>query len=93
MTTFDKLKGAAATLADAAVKTTGDLAQKGKKQMALLALPILPNLWAIWHARRHEFPGEREKYWWTLGAVVVPLRGGLAYLLFGLRRGKSAAGA
>lgn len=38
MTTFDKLKGAAATLADAAVKTTGDLAQKGKKQMDLLAL-------------------------------------------------------
>ena len=38
MTTFDKLKGAAATLADAAVKTTGDLAQKGKKQMNLLAL-------------------------------------------------------
>ena len=38
MTTFDKLMGAAATLADAAVKTTGDLAQKGKKQMDLLAL-------------------------------------------------------
>ena len=38
MTTFEKLKGAAATLADAAVKTTGDLAQKGKKQMDLLAL-------------------------------------------------------
>lgn len=32
MTTFDKLKGAAATLADAAVKTTGDLAQKGKSR-------------------------------------------------------------
>ena len=46
MTTFDKLKGAAATLADAAVKTTGDLAQKGKKQMDLLALenPIRVNI-------------------------------------------------
>ena len=46
MTTFDKLKGAAATLADAAVKTTGDLAQKGKKQMDLLALenPIYINI-------------------------------------------------
>ena len=38
MTTFDKLGARAATLADAAVKTTGDLAQKGKKQMDLLAL-------------------------------------------------------
>ena len=46
MTTFDKLKGAAATLADAAVKTTGALAQKGKKQMDLLALenPIYINI-------------------------------------------------
>ena len=30
-------------------------------QLALLALPILPNLWTIWHAMRHDFPGEREK--------------------------------
>ena len=29
-------------------------------QLALLALPILPNLWTIWHAMRHDFPGERE---------------------------------
>ena len=62
-------------------------------QLALLALPILPNLWAIRHAMRHEFPGEREKYWWTLGAVFVPVLGGLAYLLFGLRRGEPAVGA
>ena len=62
-------------------------------QLALLALPILPNLWAIRHAMRHEVPGEREKYWWTLGAVFVPVLGGLAYLLFGLRRGKPAVGA
>ena len=62
-------------------------------QLALLALPILPNLWAIRHAMRHEFPGDREKYWWTLGAVFVPVLGGLAYLLFGLRRGKPAVGA
>ena len=38
MTTFDKLKGSAATLPHTAVKTTGDLAQKAKKQMDLLAL-------------------------------------------------------
>ena len=62
-------------------------------QLALLALPILPNLWTIWHAMRHDFPGEREKYWWTLGAVFVPVLGGVAYLLFGLRRSKQVIGA
>ena len=29
-------------------------------QLALLALPILPNLWTIWHAMRHDIAGERE---------------------------------
>lgn len=62
-------------------------------QLALLALPILPNLWTIWHAMRHDFPGEREKYWWTLGAVFVPFVGGVVYLLFGLRRSKPLSGA
>jgi len=55
-------------------------------QIALLLLPILPNLWTIWHAMRHDFPGEREKYWWTMGAVFLPLLGGLTYLVFGRRR-------
>lgn len=38
MTSWDKLKSAAVTLADATVKATGDLAQKGKRQVDLLAL-------------------------------------------------------
>ena len=38
MTGLDRLKDAAVALADAAVKTTGDLAQKGKKQVDMLAL-------------------------------------------------------
>lgn len=59
-------------------------------QAALLALPILPNLWCIWHAMRHDFPGEREKYLWTLGGVFLPFIGGVAYLLFGLRRSRPA---
>ena len=44
-------------------------------QAALLLLPILPNLWSIWHAMRHDFPGEREKYLWTLAAVFCPCSG------------------
>ncbi len=38
MTGFDKLKNAAAVWADAAVKTTGDLASKGKKQVDRITL-------------------------------------------------------
>lgn len=60
--------------------------------LALLILPILPNLWCIWHALRHEFPGEREKYAWMLGGVFLPLIGGLAYLVFGWRRSRPANG-
>ena len=60
MTTFDKLKGAAATLADAAVKTTGDLAQKGKKQMDLL--------YAL-HKNGEENTALVERYIETIAAV------------------------
>ena len=67
------------------------LADLNSTQLALLALPALFNLWAIWHAMRHDFPGEREKYWWMLGAVFLPLLGGLAYLCFGLRRSKKSS--
>lgn len=58
------------------------------EQAALLLLPILPNLWSIWHAMRHDFPGEREKYLWTMAAVFLPLIGGMLYLLVGWRRSR-----
>ena len=38
MISFDKLKESAATFADGAVKVTGDLVQKGKKQVDQLSL-------------------------------------------------------
>ena len=60
MTTFDKLKGAAATLADAAVKTTGDLAQKGKKQMDLLALEN-----KLSRAQRCTKTARKTRRWWS----------------------------
>lgn len=59
-------------------------------QIVLIVLPILPNLWCIWHAAQHDFPGEREKYFWMLGGVLLPVLGGLAYLLFGWRRSRPA---
>jgi hypothetical protein len=55
-------------------------------QIALLALPILPNLWCIWHAMRHDFPGEHERYLWMMLGTFLPVAGGLADIAFGLRR-------
>lgn len=52
----------------------------------LLALPILPNLWSIWHAYNHEFATPLEKVIWMVACVFIPVIGGLAYVLFGLRR-------
>ena len=52
----------------------------------VLALPILPNLWSIWHSYKHEFSTPMEKYGWMLAGVMLPVIGGLLYLLFGFRR-------
>lgn len=56
-----------------------------------LALPILPNLWCIWHAYKHEFSTPAEKYGWMLAGVFIPVAGGLLYLLFGWRRTRGLA--
>lgn len=54
--------------------------------IALLALPILPNLLAIWHIFRNDFPTPQEKMAWIGGAVFLPVLGGVAYFLFGRKR-------
>jgi hypothetical protein len=54
----------------------------------LAFVPIIPNLWAIWHCFRRDFPTPAEKMAWFGIAVFVPVLGGLAYLLFGRKRGK-----
>ena len=51
-----------------------------------LALPILPNLWSIWHSYKHDFDTPMEKYGWMLAGVMLPVIGGVLYLLFGFRR-------
>ena len=60
-------------------------------QLCLLALPILPNLWCIWHAAKRDFPRPTEKYLWILGGVFLPVIGGLFYLLLGFRRSRPTA--
>lgn len=54
----------------------------------LLMLPAALNLWAIWHAMKHDFPLEKERLLWILAGIFLPLLGGILYLLFGLRRSK-----
>ena len=55
-------------------------------QLALLVLPILPNMWSLNHAFHHDFPTEKEKMRWLLACVFLPCIGGLAYIFVGRRR-------
>ncbi len=52
----------------------------------ILALPILPNLYSIWHIRSHYFADEQQKSLWFLLAVFVPVIGGIVYLLIGRKK-------
>lgn len=54
--------------------------------LLLLVVPILPNLWAIWHIFRYDFNTPQEKMAWLAVAVFLPVLGGIVYLLWGRRR-------
>lgn len=56
--------------------------------LALLTLPIIPNLWAIYHAFYRVFPSNAERMIWICLAIFVPVLGGLLYLFIGRRRGR-----
>jgi len=53
----------------------------------LLLVPIVPNLYAIWHAFHCDFKTTYEKPIWLLLAVFLPFVGGLIYIFCGRRRG------
>ncbi len=55
-------------------------------QWLILILPILPNLWSIWHVRNHYFATEEQKSIWFLVAVFIPVIGGFAYIAVGRKR-------
>ena len=57
-------------------------------QLLLLGIPAIPNLFGIWHAWNRVFPTQQERLIWLGVCVFVPVIGGLAYLLFGMRRAK-----
>lgn len=54
--------------------------------LLLLVVPILPNLWAIWHIFRCDFNTSQEKMAWLAVAVFLPVLGGIIYLFWGRRR-------
>ena len=51
-----------------------------------LSLPIIPNLWCIWHASRHDFPNPNERVLWVRAGTFAPIIGGILYLTVGMRR-------
>ncbi len=55
-------------------------------QLVLLFLPVLLNLWGIWHAFSHSFATPVERLIWIAVCIFIPFLGGLAYILFGYRR-------
>lgn len=56
--------------------------------LILLAIPILPNLWCIWHAYSRDFNNPNERMIWMGVGVFLPVVGGLLYLLIGRRRAR-----
>ncbi len=54
--------------------------------LPLLILPIIPNVWSIWHLYTHEFPTHQERAAWIVAQIVLPVIGGLGYILFGRKR-------
>jgi drug/metabolite transporter (DMT)-like permease len=72
-----------------------DLPSLAPGQMALLitllVLAILPNYIAIWQSFHREFPTPLERMFWFLLAIFVPLLGGIAYLIWGRKRGRKTS--
>ncbi|NLW81163.1 MAG: hypothetical protein GXY42_05755 [Desulfovibrionales bacterium] len=52
----------------------------------LLIVPILPNLWSIWHLYKNEYPTPQERSAWLVAQVILPVLGGVGYILFGRKR-------
>jgi hypothetical protein len=55
---------------------------------ALIVLPILPNLWSIWHIFKYDFRSPQEKLAWLAAAVFIPVAGGVAYIIMGRKHAR-----
>ena len=57
--------------------------------LALLLIPALLNLWAIWHAFYHVFDSPQERLLWMGVGIFIPVLGGLFYFFIGRNRARS----
>jgi hypothetical protein len=55
---------------------------------AILLVPLLLNLWSIWHIFHHDFRTQQAKMAWLGVAVFIPVAGGLAYVLVGRKHAR-----
>ncbi|HMM37723.1 MAG TPA: PLDc N-terminal domain-containing protein [Desulfovibrio sp.] len=56
--------------------------------LAPMGIFVCISLFSIWDAFRREFPSILEKMAWIQLSVLVPFLGGVAYLIFGRKRGQ-----
>ncbi|GAB6125772.1 PLDc N-terminal domain-containing protein [Humidesulfovibrio idahonensis] len=56
--------------------------------LGVVALFVAVSLYAIWDAFHRDFGSSNAKFGWIQLAVMVPFLGGLAYLIFGRKRGR-----
>lgn len=56
--------------------------------LIVAAIPILPNLWSIWHVFNRNFSSPVEKLSWIGLAVFIPVIGGIVYIIWGRKRGR-----
>lgn len=56
--------------------------------LGVVGLFALISMAAIYDGFKREFPSTNEKLAWLQAAVLVPFLGGLAYFIFGRKRGK-----
>ena len=56
--------------------------------LGIVGLFLVISLYAIWDAFHRDFGSSNAKFGWIQLAVMVPFLGGLAYLIFGRKRGR-----
>jgi hypothetical protein len=56
--------------------------------LGIVGVFVAVSLFAIWDAFHRDFGSSNAKFGWIQLAVMVPFFGGLAYLIFGRKRGR-----
>lgn len=55
--------------------------------LVAMAVFLIISLWSIKHAMARQFPSVNEKVFWIQLAILVPILGGIAYAIWGRKRG------